>query len=37
LLSTQRDIAPSHWAIGFTTVLAVGTSAVGLASLFVSR
>jgi uncharacterized membrane protein YidH (DUF202 family) len=37
LLSAQRDIAPSHWAIGFTTVLAVGTSAVGLASLFVSR
>jgi uncharacterized membrane protein YidH (DUF202 family) len=37
LLSAQRDIAPSHWAIGFTAVLAVATSGVGLASLFVSR
>jgi uncharacterized membrane protein YidH (DUF202 family) len=37
LLSVRPQIAPTHWAIGFTAVLAVATSAVGLASLFVSR
>ena len=37
LLSVRPKIAPSHWAIGFTAVLAVAASALGLASLFVSR
>ena len=35
LLGTRPHIAPTHWAVGFTAVLAVATSAVGLASLFV--
>jgi hypothetical protein len=36
LLQTHGDIAPSHRAIGLATLLAVSTSVVGLASLFVS-
>jgi len=36
LLSVRPQIAPTHWAVGFTAALAVATSAVGLASLFVS-
>lgn len=36
LLSVRPQIAPTHWAVGFTAALAVATSLVGLASLFVS-
>lgn len=36
LLSVRPQIAPTHWAVAFTAALAVATSAVGLASLFVS-
>ena len=36
LLSVRRQIAPTHWAVGFTAALAVAASLVGLASLFVS-
>jgi hypothetical protein len=35
MLRTEGDIAPSHRAIGLATLLAVATSAVGVASLFV--
>jgi len=37
LLGVRPHIAPHHWTVAFTAALAVATSAVGLASLFVSR
>ena len=37
LLGVREHIAPTHWAVGVTAALAAVTSAVGLASLFVSQ
>lgn len=37
LLGMRPHIAPHHWTVASTAALAVAASAVGVASLFVSR